>query len=57
MSIHTARQCFEENIQLIDAHTHPVEFNLSQGLRNLCDAVADLDRKLQEIDRKLQVMR
>ncbi|MEK7073131.1 MAG: hypothetical protein AAB974_01705 [Patescibacteria group bacterium] len=54
MSAYDAQKCFEENRRDFgNAQTQPEKYNLYNGLANLAQAVATIQRELDEIKRTL----
>ena len=48
MSIDTARNCFNQNLNCIDPKIQPEKFNLYQGLYSMAD---EIDKVTQHLDR------
>lgn len=46
MSAHVALTAFRENLDSIDQHDNPTEWNLNRGLAALAEAIIELDNKL-----------
>ena len=54
MSIHKAVEAFKENAEhIINPDDEPFRWNLNNGLWNLCDAVASIERRLDDLDNKI----
>ena len=57
MSVHTmnAMRNFEENLVLFaNAQTHPEKYNLYAGLRNLAEALENIENELNRVRQQLQ---
>ena len=54
MNATTAKNCFEENMQLNDPQTSPEKFNLYNGLANLAIAVQEIQAQIQSLERAVQ---
>ena len=54
MSIQKAVEAFKENAaRFINSDDEPFRWNLNSGLWNLCEAVASIERQLDDLDEKI----
>jgi hypothetical protein len=57
MSSRLAAQCFEENLaDYVKPQTDGERYNLYNGLRALAEAVDSVDRRIQNVDAKLDLI-
>jgi len=50
MNAFTAKQCFQENLELFsNPQTEPEKYNLYKGLLGMADAILDLEQKIKNI--------
>lgn len=51
--IDTAKKCFAENLTRANFQTDPEKYNLYNGLANLAAAIEELQRQMEDIQRRL----
>ena len=50
-SFNKAKRCFGENVNIINPRSDPIQWNLNNGLRMMCEAFQSLDSEISRVKR------